>query len=340
MVKQGVKFKFTPFRVVPVLSVGTFVASATGIFPEAWVENLYSRSIFPTISHSLALLADKLPFSILDVVLPAGFAVLVFCLWRRQWWMALGVCGLFYLWFFWTWGLNYHRLPLATQLGIDAESVREEDIDRFARQTAERLNQLHSSKVFQQDSPLMADAAAVRVRLVGTAVDGKDFRFSSRLKQSLLADLWFRRAGIEGMFNPFGHEPLISSGLLPVELPFVIAHELAHVRGIAHEGDANLMAVLATLASDDPAFQYSGWLHLWLHLRNRSRDALLEAGPAADVSAIFARMRSQQIEWATDVQSAVLDLHLKTHDVPEGVRSYSRIVSLAIASQPRWERFR
>ena len=151
-------------------------------------------------------------------------------------------------------------------------------------------------------------------------IDGGDFLSASRVKTSWLAEIWFGRAGVEGMFNPFGHEPLISSSLLHMELPFVISHELAHARGIADEGDANLVALLATIASDDPHLQYSGWMHLWLHLRDRERDALLDPGPAADVAAIYERMRAAQVQWAIHLQSAVLDLHLKAHDVPEGLR--------------------
>jgi hypothetical protein len=342
MVKRTVKLKFTPFRVVSLLGVATFLASAAAIFPDVWVENVFSRNVFPTISHSLALLVDRFSFSLLDLILPAGFAVVVLALWRRRWAVGMGVIASFYLWFFWTWGLNYHRVPLEEQLALDFAAVSDEGVDRFARQTAIELNRLYPGNA--EARPAVSgleteQAAAARVRHVVQAIDGGNFRSASRIKRSWLADIWFRWAGIEGMFNPFGHEPMISSGLLAVELPFVISHEMAHVRGIAHEGDANLIAVLATLTSDDPSFRYSGWLHLWLHLRNRQRDALLDPGPASDVAAIFSRMRTEQVRWATNVQSAVLDLHLKTHDVPEGLRSYSQIVALAIASQTRWHEF-
>src|SRR5262249_49811175 len=96
----------------------------------------------------------------------------------------------------------------------------------------------------------------------------------------------------------------------------------------------------ATIASDDPEFQYSGWLHLWLYLRNAKRDALLDPGPRRDLQILFERIRSQELHWASSLQSAVLDWHPKANHVEEGVASYANFVRLAIATQDDWRKFR
>jgi Protein of unknown function (DUF3810) len=120
----------------------------------------------------------------------------------------------------------------------------------------------------------------------------------------------------------------------------VIAHELAHVRGYPDEGDANVIAALATLLSARPAFQYSGWLSLWLYLRSVEGDMLLDTGPRADLQRIFSRSRSEQIPWINHLQTVVLDWFLKANHVEQGVRSYSRVVLLAAGTEPYWDRFR
>src|SRR5262249_1549564 len=125
-----------------------------------------------------------------------------------------------------------------------------------------------------------------------------------------------------------------------IERPFVFSHELAHVRGYPDEGDANVIATLATLMSDDPRFQYSGWLSLWLYLRTRDLENLLEPGPRQDIQRMFERARAEQIQWINDFQRALLDFFLKANNVEEGVRSYSRMALLAAGTQPVWERFR
>ena len=147
-------------------------------------------------------------------------------------------------------------------------------------------------------------------------------------------------AGIDGVFNPFPQEPIISNSLLDIERPFVMTHELAHVRGYPDEGEANLIAVFATILSSDPQAQYSGWLSIWLYLRTRELDKLLDAGPRADVQRIFDRFRNEQVPLVSNFQTVILDLFLKANHVEQGVRSYSSVVTLAAGTEPGWERFR
>jgi hypothetical protein len=112
------------------------------------------------------------------------------------------------------------------------------------------------------------------------------------------------------------------------------------VRGYPDEGDANLIAAFATIMSNSPAFQYSGWLSLWLYLRTRDLDMLLDAGPRADLQRIFERARSEQVQWINHFQTLMLDWFLKSNHVEQGVRSYSRIVLLAAGTEPYWDRYR
>jgi hypothetical protein len=80
MVIQRVKHKVPLSRILFSLAVVTILASWGDIFPRQWVENLYSRGIFPTISHGFALLSELLPFSWLDLWVPVGIALLIYVL--------------------------------------------------------------------------------------------------------------------------------------------------------------------------------------------------------------------------------------------------------------------
>jgi hypothetical protein len=340
MAKGRVKRKFPIIVVLAVAAGSTFLGSLAGAFPAAWVEKGFAGPVFPTISHILGLFADAVPFSWLDAAILGMVALVLYCYRKRRWPIIGGLVAVAYLWFFWTWGINYHRPSLETRLRLEPQSVTPEEAGVFARLALAELNRLHPLVAESLDSAAIGQAAADRVRLVVLRIDGNDWPAASRVKRSLIADGWFRISGIEGMFNPFGHEPLVTSGLLNVEMPFCISHELAHVRGVANEGDANLIAFFATVASAQPVFQYSGWLHLWSYIRTRELDAMLDPGPAADLRAIALRIRSQQIRWASNLQSTVLDLHLKANDVKEGTASYSRFVGQAIASRSSWDRYR
>ena len=118
----------------------------------------------------------------------------------------------------------------------------------------------------------------------------------ARPKHTLL-DWYFRRAGVDGMTDPFFLETLIAGGILPFERPFVVAHEWSHLAGIADEGEANFTAWLSC-AGGSPPNAYSGWLFLYSELAravNRSDraalSAALEAGPRADLRAIRRALR-------------------------------------------------
>lgn len=252
--------------------------------------------------------------------------------------MANGVAAL-YLIFFWSWGLNYHRQPLASKLPADTSRTDAAAIERFAKEVAVRINRLYAEKQFYDENRIRREAVG-RVRHVTAVIDQSDWEGSSRIKNSRFANPWFHVAGIDGVFNLFGHEPLINNSLLDFERPFVMTHELAHVYGYAGEGDANLIAVFATLMSTDPYLQYSGWMNLWLYVRNRQLDELLEPGPRHDFDRMLQRMRSQQIRWLSTIQSTILDWYLKSNSVREGIRSYSQVVLLAATTEPYWDRFR
>jgi hypothetical protein len=92
--------------------------------------------------------------------------------------------------------------------------------------------------------------------------------------------------------------------------------------------------------SSDPAFQYSGWLNLWLYLRTRELEKLLDAGPRNDLQRMSDRARAEQVRWINDFQSILLDWFLKANNVSQGVRSYSRVVLVAAGTEPTWDRFR
>jgi hypothetical protein len=342
MVELRVKGKLWKKQLtLPALAILTFTLSWAGAFPQNFVENWYSRAIYPTISTVARIFADAASFAWLDVIIPIGLTLLVVAVRRRKFYFLANAVAVLYLIFFFTWGLNYHREPLISKIPYDAQRTDNAAIETFAKEIAEQINRLYVEKQREPvDDRRVREEAVERVRRVAAVIDGAKWQGSSRIKNSLLANPWFHAAGIDGVFNLFAHEPLITNSLLQFEKPFVMTHELAHVYGYAGEGDANLIGVFATLMSPDPHFQYSGWINLWLYVRNRKLDGLLEPGPRQDFDAMLERMRSEQIQWLSAIQSTILDWYLKSNSVPEGIRSYSQVVRLAAGTEPYWDRFR
>ena len=143
----------------------------------------------------------------------------------------------------------------------------------------------------------------------------------------------------EDVPDPFPQEALIAEPLLDFERPIIVMHEIAHVFGYANEGEANFIAFLASIHSNQPIAEYSGWLYLWLYLRSRGSDQLLDPGPLADLDAIYARSREDRVEWVSRASDRTLDVFLRANRVRGGVRSYSEIIRLAVGTRSTWDRF-
>ena len=331
----------SPLRVgLILLALLTFIFSLLPI-PNNLVEHWYSRGMFPKVSAFFTPISDLSPVAWLDILLAAAIIYSGISIRRRRWLPFATVTAAGYLVFFWGWGLSYHRIPLAERLALNQENTTSTAIAALGRRAATEINELYGDPLRQSfDDAKIASESAARVALVVEKLDGVRWLAPHRVKTSLLVGPWFRVAGIDGMFNPIIHEAIINGNALDFERPFVISHELAHVRGYPNEGDANFVALMATLMSSNPQLRYSGWLHLWLYLRSSDLDSLLDPGPRRDVQLTFERFRRDQVPLISNLQTAVLNLFLRVNSVQEGIRSYSRLVILASGTQETWQQFR
>ena len=339
---KPVKLKLSlmsPIMVI-LMALASFVGSWAGWFPSRLVEDWYATGLFPLVSATMAVIADAVGFSWLDAAIFLAFPLFAYLVYRRKFLAVVGIVAGGYLFFFWTWGLNYHRQPLISKLEFEAGRVTPESVGEFGRDVADELNRLYRQKdTSGYDDKTVRQVANERVRQVVEELDGTNWETSPRMKTSWLLNPFFKAAGVEGMFNPFGHEALVTSGLLPFERPMVLAHEIAHVRGYPNEGDANFVALMASVNSSNEAFAYSGWLYLWAYLRSEELDQLLDEGPRKDLFDMSLRRRRNRIAWISRAQTRTLDVFLKANRVEGGVRSYARIVTLAVGTRGSWDRF-
>lgn len=339
---QTVKLKLPQRWGTPLLVTAAFLVSWAGwagVLPREFIETWYSRGIFVGISRFLAPVAGAVGFSWLDVVLPVALVCLVWLAAVRRFRNLVAGVACTYLFFFFTWGLNYQRMPLVSKLDYQASLVNEEMVRSLREEAARQLNALFPLKERSavNDDALLAEEAR-RVAAVVRQLDGVRFPLP-QVKTSRILNPLFRAGGTSGMFNPFGYEALVTEPLLDVERPVVVMHEIAHVFGYANEGEANFIAFLGAIYSSQPMVRYSGWLYLWLYLRSPDADMLLDPGPRADLEAIYERRRRDEVEWVSRASGRTLDAFLRANRVRGGVRSYSEIVTLAVGTRPSWERF-
>ena len=329
-----------------VIVVAIALGAAFLPLPSALVERWYSHGIYPVLQHGLTRASSLVPFALLDVAAIAAIVAWVAFV-ARRWRQRGGAAGLkaaatsltlaasvLYLAFLALWGLNYRRVPLEAKLAYDPSHVTRDNAFRLGEIAVERVNALEPTKhspVETQDRDLAKAFDEAQLQLDATRP-----ALAAPPKRSLLS-WYFRRAAIDGMTDPFFLEIIVNPDVLPIERPFVLAHEWAHLAGYADESEANFVAWLICLRADSAA-QYSGWLAAYrLAALALPRDDRLQLqrrlGPAVveDFRAIAARL--QRANPATSrLARNVYDSYLKANRVEEGIDSYDAAVRLMVGT--------
>jgi len=339
---------------LPALLVVGAVLMAVLPVSRSAVESVYSQGVYPVLRQLVTAATNRVPLVLFDWLLFGGAAaILGWCawrLWRRERQGRLRVLGAvaarlavvaaaLYLVFLATWGLNYRRETLAVTLGYAEDRVTPAVLEELTASGVTRLNRLFEAietRSWPQLEELPAELGPAFERVQREL--GASRPAPAVVPRRSLLTPYFRRAGIDGMTDPFSLQVLVNDTVLPFERPFVTAHEWAHVAGYAHEAEANFVAWLTCLEGDE-RMQYSGWLNLVARLLGAvpesSREALgarLGAGPRADYAAIRART-SRVVPVIQRNARRLNDGYLRANRVAGGVRSYGEVLQLAVGTE-------
>jgi hypothetical protein len=306
---------------------------------------MYSRGLYQTLARSLVPLTNSVPLSIsavLVITLPViwlawsvqRFRTRQFLKWLRR---TVLFATLLYSLFLVTWGANYQRETIETQLNLDTASLSEMDLQVFVS----TLNDIIQENVNAPRDVAKA-RASLRTSLVETveAVTGVTPTLPTWAK-TLPAGLLIRAGSASGVISPFTLEPHVDAALYEPYALAVGTHELAHVAGYAGEADTDFVAALAGLNADDPYAQYAVALKLWsdavLQLSEDKRHSAVHALPdraRADLEASYAVFRRYRVpDWIQGLQTGLYNQYLTSQGVEEGVRDYSRTTTLLLAAQ-------
>lgn len=340
------------------LAVGALAVGVALVpVPEWVVDEIYSRRLYPVVQRAMTTMSNAVPLAVLDVMIVLALGAV---LWRtarlsRTWRdhgavaavsdgvrRVIRAAAVLVVVFLLAWGLNYRRVPLEATIGSLPAPLT----------------------AALQDAIADADALAVRVRpaspappeleYAGIAIDlpaamntalaalGRPpLAQPGRPKFSLILGPFFTAAGVSGMINPFALESLVDPGLLPIERPFVLAHEWAHLAGHADEAEANAVAWLACMKGT-PAMAYSANLYLITEAAGRlpsaaRRSALarLAESVRGDLTLIANRVLQQQRPRVQQTAFRVYDGYLRANQVPDGTASYGRALTLILSARFR-----
>lgn len=321
-----------------------------------FVEVVYSRGLYWLLRYLWDYTLGWLPFPWLYLVLPGLIWLLIrelrkrkqrgprsFGLRLRRAALGLaGTVGIVIAWFYLSWGINYLRVPVETQLGFQADSLTEAELWDELAWAAEQVQQA-DSLLARGNRALGADdlptdlEGAMREHLT-TTLRSRDIPAPGRPRgRQIYPSGLLMQLGATGIYLPFVAEGHVDAALPAASRPFVMAHELGHAYGFGDEGSCNFLGWLACQEAEDPVLRYSGALAYWRELANRlafhNRDrvlahiAIMPPGIQADLAALKA-VRERYPGYFPAFSRWIYDHFLKTQGIQEGIVNYSRVISL------------
>lgn len=330
----------------------------------AWTERFLSGGYYPILSQLLSRVSGLIPLSLAEFAIVLGIPLAM--VWavlavrravsnpsqKRQNLLdllstLLAVASLFYFVFVVTCGVNYSRMPFAWHAGLTVRPSSAEELALTCEELISDANRLREglpedeAGVFRLESSVFDAGKASRTGFLhlGERIPTLSGDYAAP-KPVLLSHLW-SYTQITGVFTCWSMEANVNIDVPDFTLPFTMCHEQSHLRGFMREDEANFIAYLACMESEDQATQYSGAAMAAMYAMNSlyqadyDRFCELYATYSPRVRRDFA---AQSCYWeqfegpVAEVSDKVNDTYLKANHQTDGVASYGRMVDLLLAN--------
>ena len=262
------------------LSIIVYIATVNSVA----VADCINGTLSAFVRKTLAIISAPLPFSFFEVLiitLPIWLTLLI--VWAikrarnfhgalRVIFSLVGVISILLTSYIFTLGVGYRTTALSERIGIEESSyISVEELARVTLIVRDEVNG-YADRVGSADSqsvmPYSIDELNERLMRAYDAMNDEYAivkHFDSCVKpvyfSTVMSDL-----RITGIYSFFTGEANVNVEYPDYVLPFTAAHELAHQRGISRENEANFVAFLVCVASDDDFIRYSGYLNLYEYL--------------------------------------------------------------------------
>ena len=344
----------------------TYLISALAKRSVFFAEEVFAKRIYKVHSIAVSALTGWIPFSLVELIVVVGPIVCVILLVRFIIHMAkerenrfarvlLGIinvaCVASVILFVYVigCGVNYHRVSVAEYRGITVRDSSKEELYGLCVELAEQAAELRAELTEYED----ADGV---LRL---PVSNRELgKFTQEAYENLSQDLTvlkgyypapkcitsskvFSSMEITGVFTCWTMEANVNVDIPDYSRASTMAHELAHLHGFMREDEANFLAYLACMFSDDPVVRYSGTMLALIYSGNALAGQDMELygelwsmyhpgmiRDFADNSAYWDQYEDTVISETAD---KVNDVYLKANEQEDGVKSYGRVVDLLLA---------
>ncbi len=247
-----------------------------------------------------------------------------------------------------TFGTCYFRNSLATNIGIEQAKVSADELYDATIYVAQNINSLLSDVTYATGGeslmPYSYDELVSKLnQAYASYCEGADYitGYAVNPKPIALSEP-FTYTHISGVYSFVTGESNVNVNYPDFVIPYTMAHEMAHQHGIAPEDEANMVAFLVCMESDDVYIKYSGYLNMLTYLSNALYKADKDKygdfyssyygsqlrGEMSSYSAMFAKYQNSTASKVTDTVNSA---YLSSQGQKEGTRSYGLVVDLTVA---------
>lgn len=165
-------------------------------------------------------------------------------------------------------GPSYHRDPLPIELY--EEKVEKSEYLHIINYFIDDFNECARNLKFTEDGSLKQEISfdklnEIVIKEFDKLNDDYYHPFTTRGKP-MMSSIIYRSLGIAGVsFSALGEGNVCMLNVYS-DIPFCLIHEIAHIKGVLREEDANLLASYICLNSDDYLIRYSGYMRSFFNL--------------------------------------------------------------------------
>ncbi len=321
--------------------------------------DFFNKYVSGALRFILAQITSIIPFSIAEaliLLIPVILFLIIRYVWkyrcntRRSTIVTvvciLSVASLFVSGFVLIFSAGYRTTELDEKLGIETAPVGKYDLYNSSVFLAEEINKLapeidYDSEGFSVMPYSMSEMNSKLLDAYDKFCEKNKFinNFPSRLKPVLLSE-GMSYSHITGVYTFFTGESNLNVGFPDYTIPYTAAHELAHQRGIAREDEANMMAFLVCMESDDIYIRYCAYVNMYEYVANALYKADKELFKKADAN-LAREVYNEQIAYSkffkkysksvsSQISGTVNDIYLQSQGTV-GKKSYGMVVDITVA---------
>ncbi len=343
------------------IPLGLLIPKIAVNFPQ-FIETYYSGRIYLLISGFIGMLTRWFPGSLAEVLLLITAASLVFSflkktiklIFERGYWVRyvtflLSLCvavGVLLNLFYGVWGLNYFRPTLYKLMDLPVEARPVEELEALCYRLTDSAKTLRAEVVENKDGVFaLEDGYRTYFRQIPAAYEalGKEnplFAAKVYPAKSVYFSVGLSYANIVGIYFPYTAECNVNTDQPALLMLSGAAHETAHFLGFSREDEANFIAYLCCLHSDNPSIAYSGTMSALIYCANqlyKSDSGKYRALYATYSEGMIRDLKDYSAYWdqfkgpVQESFDSVNDNYLKFNKQESGIKSYGMMVDLMLS---------